>query len=128
MRAVTKHTDCKWIILYISRWLISPFQTAEGERIERKAGTPQGGIISPVLANLFLHYAFDKWIEKSNPQNPWARYADDGIIHCKTREEAETLLSKLQQRFEECGLALHPEKTKWIGYNKLDSFFKELLK
>jgi RNA-directed DNA polymerase len=114
MRAVAKHTDCKWIILYISRWLISPFQTAEGERIERKAGTPQGGIISPVLANLFLHYAFDKWIEKNNPQNPWARYADDGIIHCKTREEAERLLSKLQQRFEECGLALHPEKTKII--------------
>ncbi|QDR79812.1 group II intron reverse transcriptase/maturase [Sporomusa termitida] len=80
----------------------------------RKAGTPQGGVISPVLANLFLHYAFDKWMARNNPQNPWARYADDGIIHCKTKEEAEKLLGKLDQRFRECGLELHPDKTKII--------------
>ena len=114
MRAVTKHTDCKWITLYITRWLTSPFQTAKGERIARKAGTPQGGVISPVLANLFLHYAFDKWMERNNPQQPWARYADDGIIHCKTKEEAQKLLGKLEQRFRECGLELHPDKTKII--------------
>lgn len=113
MRAVKQHTDCKWVILYIKRWLTSPFQTADG-RMERKAGTPQGGVISPVLANLFLHYAFDKWMERNNPQNPWARYADDGIIHCKTKEEAERLLGKLDQRFRECGLELHPDKTKII--------------
>lgn len=69
MRAVKQHTDCKWVILYIKRWLTSPFQTADG-KMERKAGTSQGGIISPVLANLFLHYAFDKWMERNNPQNP----------------------------------------------------------
>lgn len=120
LRAVRKHTDCKWIIVYIERWLTSPFQTAEGNLIERKAGTPQGGVISPVLANLFLHYAFDKWMEKNNPQHPWARYADDGVIHCKTREQAETLLSKLKQRFTDCGLELHPDKTR-IVYCKDDN-------
>lgn len=114
MKAVTKHTNCKWVILYITRWLKSPFQTAEGKVIERRAGTPQGGVISPVLANLFLHYAFDKWMERNNPLNPWARYADDGIIHCRTKEEAQILLENLNQRFEECGLELHPEKTRII--------------
>jgi RNA-directed DNA polymerase len=119
MRAVRKHTECPWIILYIERWLKAPFQTKEGEIIERKAGTPQGGVISPVLANLFLHYAFDKWMEKNYPQNPWARYADDGIAHCRTKEEAETLLASLNQRFNECGLELHPDKTR-IVYCKDD--------
>jgi len=114
MRAVTKHTDSQWIILYITRWLSSPFQTSEGKIIERTAGTPQGGVISPVLANLFLHYAFDKWMERSNPQNPWARYADDGVIHCKTKEEAEKLLIQLKERFAECKLELHPDKTRIV--------------
>ncbi|WP_211367302.1 reverse transcriptase domain-containing protein [Sporomusa termitida] len=114
MRAVTRHTDCKWIILYIRRWLASPFETADGKIMVRKAGTPQGGVISPVLANLIMHYAFDKWMARNNPQNPWARYADDGIIHCKTKEEAKKLLGKLDQRFRECGLELHPDKTKII--------------
>jgi RNA-directed DNA polymerase len=119
MRTVRKHTECPWIILYIERWLKAPFQTKEGEIIERKAGTPQGGVISPVLANLFLHYAFDKWMEKNYPQNPWARYADDGIAHCRTKEEAVTLLASLNQRFNECGLELHPDKTQ-IVYCKDD--------
>jgi len=114
MRAVTKHTDSQWVILYIKRWLSSPFQTSEGKIIERTAGTPQGGVISPVLANLFLHYAFDKWMERNNPQNPWERYADDGVIHCKTKEEAENLLIQLKERFAECKLELHPDKTKII--------------
>jgi RNA-directed DNA polymerase len=119
MRAVRKHTDCQWIILYIERWLKAPFQTKEGEIIERDTGTPQGGVISPVLANLFLHYVFDKWMEKNYPQNPWARYADDGIAHCRTKEEAEILLKSLNQRFSECGLELHPDKTR-IVYCKDD--------
>ena len=114
MRAVTKHTDNQWIILYITRWLRSPFQTSEGKLIERTAGTPQGGVISPVLANLFMHYAFDKWMERTNPQNPWARYADDGIIHCTSKEEAENLLIKLKERFAECKVELHPDKTRII--------------
>jgi RNA-directed DNA polymerase len=119
MKAVYKHTDCKWIIMYIERWLKAPFQTKDGKVIERTAGTPQGGVISPVLANLFLHYVFDKWMELNYPNNPWARYADDGIAHCRTLEEAESLLEKLRVRFEECKLQLHPHKTR-IVYCKDD--------
>jgi RNA-directed DNA polymerase len=119
MRAVKKHTNCKWLLLYIERWLNAPFQLEDGQVIERTAGTPQGGVISPVLANLFLHYVFDKWMERNYPRNPWARYADDGVTHCRTREEAEELLRQLNKRFEECGLELHPEKTK-IVYCKDD--------
>lgn len=119
MKAVHKHTDCKWIIMYIERWLKAPFQTKDGKVIERTAGTPQGGVISPVLANLFLHYVFDKWMELNYPNNPWVRYADDGIAHCRTLEEAESLLEKLKVRFEECKLHLHPDKTR-IVYCKDD--------
>lgn len=114
MRAVRKHTDKKWVLLYIERWLKAPFQTVEGKNIERPAGTPQGGVISPVLANLFLHYAFDKWMERNHPQNPWARYADDGIAHCRNQREAEELLEGLHRRFRECGLELHPGKTRIV--------------
>lgn len=119
MKAVKKHTDCKWVILYIERWLKAPFQTKEGKIIDRTSGTPQGGVISPVLANLFLHYVFDKWMERNFPNNPWARYADDAIAHCKTREEAENLLERLRRRFEDCKLQLHPDKTR-IVYCKDD--------
>jgi len=118
MRAVRKHTNCKWIILYVERWLKAPFKDKDG-LIERKAGTPQGGVISPVLANLFLHYVFDKWIKTNFPQNPWARYADDGIVHTKTKVEAENLLEKLEQRFKACKLELHSDKTR-IVYCKDD--------
>lgn len=114
MKAVRKHTECKWIILYIERWLKVPFLMPNGETVERTAGTPQGGVISPILANLFMHYAFDKWMEKENPRNPWARYADDGLVHCRTRAEAEQLLEKLSKRMTECKLELHPEKTRII--------------
>lgn len=78
MKAVKKHTDSKWIILYIERWLKTPFQNKEGVEVKRTSGTPQGGVISPILANLFLHYVFDRWMEINHPYNPWARYADDG--------------------------------------------------
>lgn len=114
MKAVRRHTDCRWVILYLKRWLQAPFQTKDGERVERTAGTPQGGVISPVLANLFLHYAFDKWMQANFPQTPWARYADDEIAHCKTKAEAEHLLKKLKRRFAECKIALHPDKTRII--------------
>lgn len=119
MKAVKVHTDSKWLIMYIERWLKAPFQLESGEKLERKSGTPQGGVISPVLANLFLHYCFDKWMVKNRPQNPWARYADDGIAHCRSQKEAENLLILLDQRFKECNLELHPEKTK-IVYCKDD--------
>ena len=119
MRAVRKHTDSKWLLLYIERWLKAPFQMYDGRMIDRNTGTPQGGVISPVLANLFLHYAFDMWMKRTHPQNPWARYADDGVVHCRTKEEAEELLERLHERFRECALALHPDKTR-IVYCKDD--------
>ncbi|OOM80578.1 group II intron-encoded protein LtrA [Clostridium puniceum] len=123
MKAVKMHTDEKWILLYIERWLNAPFKMKDGTIVERKSGTPQGGVISPVLANLFLHYTFDRWMEINFPQNPWARYADDAVAHCRTKAQAEILLKKLNQRFKECGLELHPDKTK-IVYCK-DDFRKQ---
>lgn len=114
MKAVKKHTDCKWFLLYVERWLKAPFQMPDGTIVERTSGTPQGGVSSPVLANLFLHYAFDRWMVDKNPQNPWARYADDGVIHCRTKEEAETLLEKLKARMLECKLEIHPDKTRIV--------------
>lgn len=119
MKAVRKHTDNSWVILYIQRWLKAPFQMVDGTVRERTQGTPQGGVISPILANLFLHYAFDKWMDRNHSDKPFARYADDGIAHCRTREEAENLYKSLTQRFIECGLEIHPEKTR-IVYCKDD--------
>ncbi|MCP3685500.1 MAG: group II intron reverse transcriptase/maturase, partial [bacterium] len=87
MKAVKHHTECKWIILYIKRWLVAPFQKEDGTLIARDKGTPQGGVISPVLANLFLHYVFDKWMDRNNAQNPFCRYADDAIVHCRTQKD-----------------------------------------
>jgi RNA-directed DNA polymerase len=119
LKAVRTHTDCKWLILYIERWLKAPFQREDGQVIERNAGTPQGGVISPLLANLFLHYVFDLWMNRNRPRNPWARYADDGVAHCRTKGEAEELLEQLHRRFRECGLELHQDKTR-IVYCKDD--------
>ena len=113
MKAVEKHTNTDWVKLYIRRWLKTPFQTKEGIK-ERASGTPQGGVISPVLANLFLHYTFDKWMSIYYPNNPFARYADDAVIHCKTEEEAKKLLQSLNQRMNACKLELHPIKTKVV--------------
>ncbi|CUO92274.1 MULTISPECIES: group II intron reverse transcriptase/maturase [Clostridium] len=123
MKAVKKHTEEKWVILYIERWLKVPFKMSDGRIVERNTGTPQGGVISPVLANLFLHYTFDKWMELHFPQCPWARYADDAVAHCKSKAQAQLLLMKLGKRFQECGLELHPDKTKII-YCK-DDFRKQ---
>ena len=92
----------------------APFQKEDGIRLARDKGTPQGGVISPVLANLFLHYVFDKWMERNYPGNPICRYADDGIAHCRTEAEALALREELDIRFKECGLELHPAKTKII--------------
>jgi RNA-directed DNA polymerase len=114
MKAVRKHTDCKWILLYIERWLKAPLQTPEGQLVERTQGTPQGGVVSPLLSNLFLHYVFDIWISRQHPGLPWCRYADDGLIHCKTEKQAQAILSQLHQRFAACRLALHPGKTKIV--------------
>lgn len=114
MKAVKKHTDNKWIILYVERWLTTPLQLPDGSLKEKTKGVMQGGVISPVLSNLFLHYVFDIWMKKNYPYTPWCRYADDGLVHCKTEEEAKQLLAKLTNRFSECRLELHPDKTKII--------------
>jgi len=119
MRAVKKHTNCKWILLYIERWLKAPFQKEDGKLVERTKGTPQGGVVSPLLANLFLHYVFDKWMQKYYPQHPFARYADDAVVHCQTESEAKALRKALELRFKECKLEIHPKKTK-IVYCKDD--------
>ena len=119
MRAVRKHTDCLWVLIYIERWLKAPAQTADGSLIVRERGTPQGGVISPILANLFLHYAFDMWMTRNHPAIAFERYADDAICHCTTEAEASALRVSLEERFAECELTLHPEKTK-IVYCKDD--------
>jgi RNA-directed DNA polymerase len=114
MKAVRAHTKCKWIVLYIKRWLTAPIKMPDGNTLDRSCGTPQGGVISPVLSNLFLHYVFDKWMQRNHPRNKWCRYADDGLVHCKTRQQAQQLLCDLEQRFLQCGLELHPAKTKIV--------------
>ena len=114
LKSVRKHTDNPWVILYIERWLKTPMQMPDGTLVERTKGTSQGGVTSPVLSNLFLHYVFDVWMGKHHPGKPWCRYADDGLVHCRSEAEAQALLASLKQRFEMCGLKLHPEKTKIV--------------
>ena len=114
LKAVRRHTDCAWVLLYIERWLKAPVQMEDGSIVPRTAGTPQGGVISPLLANLFLHYAFDMWMTRNFPRIPFERYADDVICHCKSAEEARALWSVLADRFTTCKLVLHPEKTKIV--------------
>jgi RNA-directed DNA polymerase len=114
MRAVRKHTDCKWVLLYIDRWLKAPVQLEDGNLTHRDKGTPQGGVISPLLANLFLHYAFDRWMQRQYPQIEFERYADDGICHCRSKAEAEGLRVAIERRFVECGLELNLQKTKIV--------------
>lgn len=114
MKAVRKHVKEQWILLYIERWLKAPFQTETGEIISRTAGTPQGGVISPILANLFMHYAFDLWMTRSHRNNPFERYADDTVVHCQTEQEAKQLLLDIDKRLKECKLELHPTKTKVV--------------
>ncbi len=115
MLAVKKHVPEKWICMYIERWLQMPVQKRDGSLTSKQgAGTPQGGVISPLLANLFLHYAFDEWLIQASTTVRFARYADDAIIHCKSREQATWLLQRLKERMANCGLELHPEKTKIV--------------
>lgn len=113
LKALRYHCDCKWILLYVARWLIAPLQT-ENEIFVRNKGTPQGGVVSPVLANLFLHYAFDAWVRRKLPNIPFCRYADDGLLHCTSRRQAEYVLTKVEERFSECGFELNLEKTRIV--------------
>jgi len=114
LKALRKHVKCEWAMLYIKRWLTAPLQLGGGTLVERHQGTPQGGVISPVLANLFLHYTFDVWMARHYPDNPWCRYADDGLVHCRTEQEAQSIRTALDARFAQCALQMHPEKTKIV--------------
>jgi len=114
LRAVRKHTPCRWVLLYIERWLKAPGMLEDGTLVPRERGTPQGGVISPLLANLFLHYVFDVWVGRRFPGVPFERYADDIICHCRSDREALALRRVLDQRFADCGLVLHPQKTKIV--------------
>jgi RNA-directed DNA polymerase len=114
MKTVRWHTKSRWLLLYIERWLKAPFQKDDGTRVERTKGTPQGGVVSPVLANLFLHYVFDLWMKRNHPALPFCRYADDGIVHCRSESEACALKKALEDRFRECKLELHPVKTRIV--------------
>lgn len=124
MRAVRKHAKDRWVVLYIGRWLTAPAQDEGGRLVERGKGTPQGGVISPLLANLFLHYAFDMWMRKKYPQIPFERYADDAIVHCRTEAEAQEVRAAIATRIKGCQLELHPEKTK-VVYCKDDDRRRE---
>jgi RNA-directed DNA polymerase len=114
IRALRKHCQIPWVLLYAERWLKAPMETRAGGTTERSSGTPQGGVVSPLLANLFLHYAFDRWVSENLRGVPFCRYADDGVLHCKSKEQAELVVEKIRVRFRQCGLELHPEKTRII--------------
>jgi RNA-directed DNA polymerase len=114
MRAVKLHTQEKWIILYIERWLTAPMQAKDGHLTAREKGTPQGGVISPLLANLILHYAFDEWMRINHPQIKFERFADDVIVHCRSEAEAQAIHKAIAGRLAACKLELHPQKTKIV--------------
>jgi group II intron reverse transcriptase/maturase len=114
MKAVRTHVKENWILLYIERWLTAPFETAEGVRILRERGTPQGGVVSPILMNLFMHYAFDCWMKRTYSHCPFARYADDAVVHCCSQKQAEAVMHSIALRLEACGLTMHPEKSKIV--------------
>src|SRR5438270_3672970 len=114
LRAVKKHAKERWIVLYIERWLKAPVQEEDGRLVPREKGTPQGGVASPLLANLFLHYALDRWLAVHYPQVPFERYADDVIAHCRTERQAQDIRKAIAARLQSCGLELQPEKTKIV--------------
>jgi RNA-directed DNA polymerase len=114
MKALERHVKEKWIRMYVERWLKAPVQTQQGEVLQRQKGTPQGGVISPLLANLFLHYCFDKWMQKEFSYLSFERYADDILVHCRTPKQANYVLDRISKRMQECKLQLHPEKTKIV--------------
>jgi group II intron reverse transcriptase/maturase len=114
MHAVRKHTDCPWVLLYIERWLKAPAQIEDGTLLARDRGTPQGGVISPLLANIFLHHVFDAWISQEYPGCPFERYADDVVIHCSSQQQALAVKAAVEARLRRCKLEAHPDKTRIV--------------
>lgn len=114
LKTVQHHTQARWVVMYIERRLKAPVQMPDGAMLARGRGTPQGGVISPLLSNLFLHYAFDMWMQRQFPGVPFERYADDVVCHCHSQLQADALISGLRQRLAQCGLQLHPQKTRIV--------------
>jgi group II intron reverse transcriptase/maturase len=114
VKAVTTVTDARWVLLYVKRWLAAPLEHPDGSLEQRSRGTPQGSAVSPILANLFMHYAFDSWMARNFPGCPFERYADDGVVHCTSRRQAEDVLAEIAARMSEVGLRLHPDKTRIV--------------
>ena len=117
LKAVAHHTDERWVLLYIARWLTSPMRMPDGTLMAREKGTPQGSPISPLLANVFMHYAFDRWMAREHPGCPFERYADDVVVHCDTENQAQALRAAIATRLKTLCLELHPAKTK-VAYCK----------
>jgi RNA-directed DNA polymerase len=114
LRALRKHCQIPWVLLYIDRWLKAPMEGEDGKLVERTRGTPQGGVVSPLLANLFLHYALDVWLSRNMRSVRFCRYADDGVIHCKSEEQAKLVMRRVKERLIECKLEMHPEKSRMV--------------
>ena len=115
MKALGHYCSDTWVLLYVERWLKAGVIQKDGSFAPSEAGTPQGGVISPLLANLFLHVSFDRWMELNHPDKPFERYADDIVVHCRTERQSSYMLDKISQRMTACRLTLHPEKTKIIN-------------
>jgi RNA-directed DNA polymerase len=114
LRAVRHHTDLRWILLYVERWLKAPLQREDGALVVREQGSPQGSAISPLLANLFMHYAFDAWMKREFPEIGFERYCDDVVVHCKSERQAKYILSAITERLAGCKLAVSPDKTRLV--------------
>ncbi|MFF3878117.1 group II intron reverse transcriptase/maturase [Streptomyces sp. NPDC001978] len=114
VKAVEANTDLPWVVLYVKRWLVAPLALPDGTLQERDRGTPQGSAVSPVLANLFLHYAFDAWMAREFPGIGFERYVDDAVVHCVSESRARTVLAAIEERMREVGLELHPDKTRIV--------------
>ena len=115
LKAVKHYCPDKWVLMYVERWLKAGIFQGEGTIKPTEQGTPQGGVISPLLANIFLHVVFDKWMNKFHPEKPFERYADDIVVHCKTEKQALFMLRQIKSRMKECKLQLHPEKTQIVN-------------
>lgn len=120
LKAIRFHTDEKWIHLYIERWLKAPIQKGNGTLIERHSGISQGGVISPLISNIFMHYAFDEWMKRQFPEIKFERYVDDALVHCSSKTLAEKVLEAIRVRLKECGLELHPDKTRIVYCKDVD--------